>query len=320
MAYPVATIGTAIVLAAAFLVDRIGVILVRRRAGTPQDKYIWRSNLGLLVTLTAVVALILLWARLFQNKGTFFGLLGAGIALALREPLLSIAGRLSIWAGHMYRVGDRIEFQTMAGDVIGIGIFYTRMLEIGNWIHGDQTTGRIVQFPNASVYQHPVYNYTQHFSYIWDELMLPITYASDVAAATEILIQTGQEYTRDFLESAQGQLAQLQSEFLLPDLNLDPTVYTKVTSNYVELRMRYLVDPRKRRAANSWLYARVFDRLRQDANISIGSDTMDLTVHPPEKQAAGQARPTPQPDLGADAKGAEIRADSEERERGEPAA
>ncbi len=298
MPYPIATIGSAIVLIAALLADRIGVALLQRRGGTPQEKYIRRTNLGLLITLASIVVLIFLWARLFQNKGTFFGLLGAGIALALREPLLSIAGRLSIWAGHMYRVGDRIEFQNMAGDVIGIGIFYTRMLEIGNWIHADQTTGRIVQFPNASVYQHPVYNYTQNFSYIWDELMLPITYTSDVAAATEILVKTGEEYTRDFLESARGELARLQREFLLPDLNLEPTVYTKVTSNYVELRMRYPVDPRKRRAANSWLYARAFDRVQKNPDIGIGSDTMDLTVHPPEKREAHpQMRPTPQPNL-----------------------
>lgn len=295
MPYPVATIGTAIVLVAAFLVDRIGTALVRRSAASPQEKYIRRGNLGLLTTMAAIAVLIVLWARLFQNKGTFFGLLGAGIALALREPLLSIAGRLSIWAGHMYRVGDRIEFQTMAGDVIGIGIFYTRMLEIGNWIHGDQTTGRIVQFPNASVYQHPVYNYTQHFSYIWDEIMLPVTYTSDVAAATRILVETGQQYTRDFLESARGELAHLQSEFLLPDLNVDPTVYTTVTSNYVELRMRYLVDPRKRRAVNSWLYARVFERVQQAADIGIASETLDLTVHPPARREPKQA--APQPDL-----------------------
>lgn len=297
MPYPVATIGTAIVLVAAFVGDRIGVAWLQRRPGSQQEKYIRRTNLGLLVTLGAVVVLVILWARLFHNKGTFFGLIGAGLALALREPLLSMAGRFSIWAGRLYRVGDRIEFQTMAGDVIGIGIFYTRMLEIGNWIHGDQATGRIVQFPNSSVYQHPVYNYTQNFSYIWDELMLPVTYDSDVAAATDILVETGTEYTHDFLESARGELNQLQTDYLLPDLNLQPTVYTKVTSNYVELTMRYLVDPRQRRSANSWLYARIFDRVRQHAGISIGSDTMDLTVHPPEKKTEGQTRPTPQPEM-----------------------
>jgi small-conductance mechanosensitive channel len=297
MPYPIATLGTAIVLIAAILVDRIGVSIIRRGSASQQEKYIRRGNLGLLITLASAAMVILLWARLFQNKGTFFGLIGAGLALAMREPLLSIAGRLSIWAGGLYRVGDRIEFENMAGDVIGIGIFYTSMLEIGNWIHGDQATGRIVQFPNSSVYQHPVYNYTRNFSCIWDELMLPVTYASDVTGATEILVKTGEEYTREFLESARAELARLQADFLLPDLNLEPTVFTRVTSNYVELTMRYLVDPRKRRAVSSWLYARIFDRIREHPNISIGSDTMDLTVHPPEKQTTAQPRPTPQPDL-----------------------
>jgi small-conductance mechanosensitive channel len=240
-----------------------------------------------------VIFIVILWGRLFPNKGTFFGLLGAGVALALKEPLLSIAGRLSIWFGHLYRVGDRIEFQNMAGDVIGIGVFYTRMLEIGNWIGGDQATGRIVQFPNASVYQHPVYNYTQNFSWIWDELTLPVTYASDVAAATEILVETGKEYTRDFLKPAAAEIEKLRASYLLPDLTLEPKVYTRVTSNYVELTMRYLVEPRKRRAAGSWLYAHIFERVQGNVQIGIASETLDLTVHPPEKKKARQQDVTP---------------------------
>ncbi len=295
MHYPVATIGTAIAIVAAFLVDRIGVMLIRRGTGSPQQRYIRRTNLGLLTTMVTLVVLVILWGRLLQNKGTFFGLLGAGLALALKEPLLSIAGRMSIWAGHLYRVGDRIEFQNMAGDVIGIGIFYTRMLEIGNWIKADQATGRIVQFPNASVYQHPVYNYTQNFSYIWDELMLPVTYASDVAAASAILVKTGEEYTRDFLGPAAAEIKQLRASFLLPDLNLKPTVYTRVTSNYVELTMRYLVDPRQRRPVNSWLFERIFERVSANPQIAISSETYDLTVHPPEKKDA-QGKPAVMPE------------------------
>ncbi len=295
MHYPVATIGTAIAIVAAFLVDRIAVMLIRRGTGSPQQRYIRRTNLGLLTTMVTLVVLVILWGRLLQNKGTFFGLLGAGLALALKEPLLSIAGRMSIWAGHLYRVGDRIEFQNMAGDVIGIGIFYTRMLEIGNWIKADQATGRIVQFPNASVYQHPVYNYTQNFSYIWDELMLPVTYASDVAAASAILVKTGEEYTRDFLGPAAAEIKQLRASFLLPDLNLKPTVYTRVTSNYVELTMRYLVDPRQRRPVNSWLFERIFERVSANPQIAISSETYDLTVHPPEKKDA-QGKPAVMPE------------------------
>jgi hypothetical protein len=61
--------------------------------------------------------------------------------------------------------------------------------------------------------------------------------------------------------------------------------------------MRYLVDPHKRRAANSWLYARIFDRVRANAKISIGSDTMDLTLHEAKEPTGAPQTPTPQPSL-----------------------
>lgn len=278
MQYPVATIGTLVTLAVAFIADRVGAAMINRRATSDQQRYGWRGNLGIIITLLAALTILLFWARLLQYKGTFFGLLGAGFALALRDPLLSIAGRLSIWAGHMYRVGDRIEFNHMIGDVAEIGFFYTRMLEIGNWIPADQATGRIVQFPNASVYQSPIFNYTQNFSFIWDEIQLPLTYTSDVPQATNILLEVGEEYTRKFVDPAKSELEKLRNTYLLPDLNLQPTVYTKVTSNYVELTMRYLVDARQRRTANSWLYSHMFDKLRPHTNIVIGSDTMNLTL------------------------------------------
>lgn len=284
MTYPIASIGTSIALVAGFVVYAIIAAIIRRGHGDERQQYMHRINARLVITMAVALAIAVLWARLLQNKGTFFGLIGAGLAVAMKEPLLSIAGRLSIWLGHLYRVGDRIEFQSMGGDVINIGVFYTRMLEIGNWVHGDQATGRIVQFPNSAVYQNSVYNYTQNFSFIWDELTLPVTYASDVPAATEILVTTGKEYTRDFLSSAQGELDKLRNDAVVPDLNLEPTVYTRVTSNYVELTMRYLVEPRKRRQASSWLFQRIFEKVRGNQSISIGSDTMDLTVHGPGKK------------------------------------
>ena len=78
------------------------------------------------ITMLTVVALIVLWAHNLQFKGQFWGLIGAGLAISLREPLLSIAGRVAIFAGHMYSGGDRIQINNLSGDVIDIGFFYTR--------------------------------------------------------------------------------------------------------------------------------------------------------------------------------------------------
>ncbi len=284
MHYPIATIGTVITLVVAFFADRVGIALLKRRDVPWAEKYRERQILGFIISAITVAILVVLWGRLFHNKGTFFGLLAAGLAVALREPLLSIAGRISIFAAHMYAVGDRIEINQMGGDVIGIGFFYTRMLEIGNWMHADQATGRTVLISNSTVYQHPIYNYTQNFSYIWDEIMLPVTYASEVSEATRILLEAGDKFTRSYIDMAKQDVEQMRKSYLVPDVTLEPTVFTRVTSNYVELTMRYIVHPRRRRDTSSLLYSYVFDLVQKHPAITIGSDTMDLTVHPPERK------------------------------------
>jgi len=284
MPYPVATIWTVTTVIVAFLLDRIGVVILKRVKASAAETYRNRQILGIVLTVVSVGTILVLWVRLFRNNGTFFGLLAAGLAVSLREPLLSIAGRISIFAGRMYAVGDRIELDHMAGDVIGIGFFYTRMLEIGNWMPADQPTGRTVLFSNSKVYQHAIFNYTQGFPCIWDEVVLPVTYASDIQEATRILQEAGEKYTLQYAQLAEVQVERMRQSFLVQEVTFKPFVFTKLTSNYVELAMRYVVDSRRRRYVKSSLYSYIFDAVQAHPAISIGSDTMDLTVHPPKKK------------------------------------
>lgn len=220
-----------------------------------------------------------IWAHLIWHPSTFLGLIGAGLAVALRDPLMSIAARLAIFAGHIYSVGDRVEVNQMKGDVIDIGFFYTRLMEIGNWIGGDQYTGRVVQFSNSILFGAPVFNYTQHFEYIWDEVMLPVTYRSNIKAASDILMDAGSKYTQKFLERAEKQLEGMQRYFLVPRFELEPNVYIKVTSNWIELTMRYVVDPKQRRTASTFIYEDIFAQVKDRKDIIIASETTDVTVH-----------------------------------------
>jgi hypothetical protein len=73
--------------------------------------------------------------------------------------------------------------------------------------------------------------------------------------------------------------------FLVPDIDLQPRVYVNVTSNWVQLNMRYLVEPKRRRSASSFIYTQVFKRVQASDDISIASETMDLTVHQQPKAA-----------------------------------
>lgn len=277
--YPVPVIGSVITVALALFFHYAASAFLRHSVQDNRERYRRREFFSTVIVFIAAAAILVLWAHTLKQKGTFLGLLGAGLAIALREPLLSIAGRFAIFSGHMYSAGDRIEFQKMSGDVIDIGFFYTRLLEIGSWISGDQYSGRILLIPNSLIFGSPVMNYTLHLSLIWDEIHLPITYRSNMERASRILTEVGGEYTREFLKNAERELEQMRRHFLMPKLQLQPEVYLKVTSNWLQLTMRYMVDPKQRRAASSYIYTEVFKRVSQANDIQIASETMDLTVH-----------------------------------------
>jgi len=293
-AHPISIYGTAGVLVLAYLIHAVGGRIVAARADNYEEGYRRRKFLTTVVAVLAVLTITVLWARLFQQKGTVLGLLGAGLAVALREPLLSIAGRIAIFAGHMYSVGDRIEINKISGDVVDVGFFYTRMMEIGNWVQADQATGRIVQFSNSIVFANHVYNYTQNFSYLWDELHLMITYASDMAAASKILKEAGESYSHEFLHHAQEDLERLQHTFLVPKVDLKPAVFAKVTDNWVELSLRYIVDPKKRRLAATFLWQQILPAVQASPNIELASTTMEITIHTDEPSDLSQKQLPPQ--------------------------
>lgn len=293
--YPTPSIGTAITFLCVWLIHAIAKKYIERR-GDPRERYSRRKLLSTSLILATIFVLIVLWAVPLKNTGVFLGLIGAGVAVALKDPLLSIFGRVAIFAGKMYTVGDRIEISQMKGDVIDVGFMYTRLMEIGNWIEGDMTTGRTVQFSNSKVFADAILNYTSHFEYIWDEIHLPITYASDLKAANEILLSVGGDYTREFLAGAEKELDLMGRDFLIPRFQLDPMVYVKVTSNWVECSLRYIVDAKKRRAASNFIFRKVFERIQARTDIHIASQTMDLSVRqvPTEAAPPGPSSPHPQ--------------------------
>jgi small-conductance mechanosensitive channel len=84
-------------------------------------------------------------------------------------------------------VDDRIEVDGVIGDVIDIRVFRTTVLEIGNWVDADQSTGRIVHVPNGKVFQDHIFNATEGFGYLWHEIPLHVTFESDWRRAEALM-------------------------------------------------------------------------------------------------------------------------------------
>lgn len=92
------------------------------------------------------------------------------MAIALADVLKNMAGWMYIPSRRPFRVGDRIEIEGTRGDVVDIRLFCFSLMEIGNWVDAEQSTGRLVHVPNGSVFINQVANYTEGFQYIWHEM------------------------------------------------------------------------------------------------------------------------------------------------------
>ena len=175
------------------------------------------------------------------------GLFSAGVAFTLQELFLSIAGSLFIFMVKVYKPGDRIEINGIKGDVIDVNSIYTTMMEIGKWVSSDNYSGRIVKLSNAFVFKGPIYNYSQDFPFIWDEFNLPIKYGSDMELAKSIIIRIASETLSEYTTNSKKQWADVVNKYYIEDAQIDPTLAIKLTDNWVEFNLRYIVDYKKRR-------------------------------------------------------------------------
>jgi len=200
-------------------------------------------GIGLFIIATAMI-----WATGIRDFGIFLGIIGAGVALSLQETLVCIAGWMVFIVRRPYDIGDRIEIDGRIGDVIGVSVFQTTMLEVGNWIKADQSTGRMLIIPNSMLIRHAVLNYVKGFPFIWDEISVVLTFESDWEEAEKLVLEKA-EVEADKIESQiKRQIKRMQDRYAIHYEYLTPTIYTRIADSGVELTLRYLCPVRERRA------------------------------------------------------------------------
>lgn len=247
--------------------------IVWRRTEDPRIRYRWRK----VATYTAAVLGVLLigriWFRGFQSPATFLGLLGAGLAVALKDVVADMAGWLFILWRRPFSVGDRIQIGDHAGDVIDLRLFQFTLLEIGNWVDADQSTGRVIHVPNGRVFVEPVANYIQGLQYLWNEIPVHITFESNWRKAKDILLEVAERHGRHLTEDAKRRVIDASRDFMISYEKLTPTVYTRVKGHAVVLTIRYLCEPRKRRGSEQAIWEEILAEFEKHDDIMFAYPT-----------------------------------------------
>ncbi len=247
--------------------------IINQQVDNLRLRYSLRKWLGYVSYSLYGFALVVLWLPDFAGLPTFLGLSAAGLAVVLRDPLVNVVGWLFIVWRQPFQMGDRIQMGDHSGDVIDIGVFQISLMEIGEWVEADQSTGRIIHIPNGRVFQQVTANYSKGFKYIWHEIPVLITFESDWETAKKILFTQVNNHAEHLSGSAEEHLRKAGQKYMISYAKLTPTVYTTVKESGILLTMRYLCEPRRRRGSEQVLWENVLREFAQHPNISFAYPT-----------------------------------------------
>jgi small-conductance mechanosensitive channel len=176
------------------------------------------------------------------------------------------------------------------GDVVDLSFMQTTILEMGEpgptqkgqpavWVHSRQYTGRVVTVTNAKVFDEPVYNYTRDFPFLWEELSIAVRYSDDRARAETIILDAARRHTADVVAEGTPHAAELERRFDLPSANVEPRTYWRLTSNWLELTVRFLARERGTRELKDAISREILKNF-DEAGIAVASTTYEIVGVP----------------------------------------
>ncbi len=231
--------------------------LVWRQTKDIKIRYQWNRAISFIVPFTGIILIGAVWVPAFKQFGAFLGLITAGLAISLKDPITNLAGWLFILIRKPFVLGDRVQVGEHTGDIIDIRLFQFTMLEVGNWVEADQSTGRIIHLPNGKVFLEPQANYSSGFEYIWNEIKVRITFESDWTKAKTVLEEIIAKHTKNVDLKAKKEILEASKNYMIYYTHLTPIVYTSVKEFGVQLTMRYLCNPRRRRGSENEIWQKV---------------------------------------------------------------
>jgi small-conductance mechanosensitive channel len=210
---------------------------------------------------TAILFLTILFEDRLGRISFALGVAGAGVAVALQDVMASFAGWFSIGLSKLYTVGNRIQIGDTKGDVIDISILRTTLMETGSWVSKDVYSGRVVRVPNSQVLKGQIFNYSQGFPFVWDEIKLSFSTSSDQHSAREVLLRAAKETVDDYLPEAQDSWKRIVENFHLENPHLAPTASLTVNGGEFEFTVNYVVPYTDRTAVKDRIFTRIVDEV-----------------------------------------------------------
>jgi len=249
-------IGVAIILGIALIalffsswMDSLVKKLPMDRRQTESLRTVARVSLQIL----AIFLILLVFFGPPGQLGTFLGLAGAGLTVALKDFIVGFIGWFVLMGKNGMRLGDWVEINGVTGEVVEIGPFHTVLLETGNWTDSGHPTGRRVTFTNSFAIEGHYFNFSTTGQWLWDQIQVVLPIDKDPYPLVDALRQKVGEATRETVRQAEEEWRGAITSRELSGLSAEPAISVRPIAGGIEVDVRYVTRANERYAMRSKL-------------------------------------------------------------------
>ena len=240
---------------------------------TLMDKMVGRLNMDrrqlqslhtvahVVVRIVALLLILLVIIGPPGQLGTFLGLAGAGLTVALKDFIVGFLGWFVLMGKNGIRLGDWVEINGVTGEVVEIGPFHTVLLETGNWTDSGHPTGRRVTFTNSFAIEGHYFNFSTTGQWLWDELQLVLPAGQDPYPIVKEIQKRVSEATKEGAKQAEAEWRRSTRSREMSAFSVEPAISVKPVVGGVEVAVRYITRANERYQLRSKLYQDAVDLL-----------------------------------------------------------
>jgi small-conductance mechanosensitive channel len=180
------------------------------------------------------------------NLGTFLGLAGAGLTVALNDFIVGFIGWFVLMGKNGIRLGDWVEINGVTGEVVELGMFHTVLLETGNWTDSGHPTGRRVTFTNSYAIEGHYFNFSTSGQWLWDELQVVLPAGHDPYPIVEAVKKKVVEETAESAKNAEREWKGAAKSADMSSLSAEPAINVRPAIGGTEIAVRYITNAHDR--------------------------------------------------------------------------
>jgi small-conductance mechanosensitive channel len=196
--------------------------------------------------VAAVVFILLVIFGPPGQLGTFLGLAGAGLTVALKDFIVAFIGWLVLMGKDGIRLGDWVEINSVTGEVVQLGMFHTVLLETGNWTDSGHPTGRRVTFTNSFAIEGHYFNFSTSGQWLWDELQIVLPAGQDPYPVVDAIQKKVVEVTAESARQAEQEWQGAARSRDMKALSAAPAINVKPIIGGIEVAVRYITRANER--------------------------------------------------------------------------